>query len=104
MASQRWAGPLSAAISQSDSRASTRTADRAPNISAARAVRRRANSLVPRDGFSSRVVAENWASRLSEEPSRRVETSALRFTARIEDWGLARDFSLRKRRYGPISF
>src|ERR1700733_5496576 len=82
--SQRCAGPLSAAISHSASRAMARTAARAPSISAARAVRRRENSAAPSEGFSSSVVAENCASRLSKEPLRRGATSRLLFSARIE--------------------
>ena len=94
MGSQRCAGPLSAAISHSGSLATARTAARAPSISAARAVRRRENSAVPRDGFSSSVVAENCASRLSKEPLRRGETSRLLLSARMEVEGALRALRL----------
>ena len=88
--SQRCAGPLNAAISQLFSWPKARTAARAPSISAALDVRRLENSVVPSEGFSSRVVAENCASKLSKEPVRREDTSRVRFSARMEDWGLAR--------------
>jgi hypothetical protein len=39
------------------------------------------------------VVAENWANRLSREPSRRDETSRIRFTARMEDLGACARFA-----------
>src|ERR1700723_137828 len=94
MGSQRCAGPRSAAISHSASCASASTAARAPNISAARAVRRRENSAAPREGFSSSVVAENCASRLSKEPLRPGETSRLLFSARMEAKGELRALRL----------
>src|SRR5277367_3382449 len=94
MGSQRCAGPLSAAISHWLSAASARTAARAPSISAARAVRRFENCAVPREGFSSSVVAENCASRLSKEPLRRGETSRLLFSARMEVKGALRALRL----------
>src|SRR5580692_6347756 len=83
MGSQRCAGPLSAAISHSASCASASTAARAPK-----------NSAAPREGFSSSVVAENCASRLSKEPLRRDETSRLLFSARMEVKGTLRALRL----------
>src|ERR1700728_4013402 len=90
MGSQRCAGPLRAAIYHSASLAMASTEARAPSISTALAVRRRENSAAPREGFSSSVVAENCASRLSKEPLRRGETSRLLFSARMEVQGALR--------------
>src|SRR6202035_4636699 len=87
-ASQRWAGPLKPAIDHSESRTTGSTAARAPSMCAVRAVRRRANSEVPSEGFNSRVVAENWLSRLSKEPSRSEDTSRVGRNARMEVEGL----------------